>query len=681
MKKGVQKIFLGLFCLMLMLTTNAYASGGVKFGIQANKVVFRLSNFESSAQNYKLLFFAEAQFQDERVWICIDERRFDQESLYIAGREGIENVPAAEQIAAKLFEESDGKWTVGCELEESRHKFSVPSYEVKIAETNRQDELQEAQMYILMEEDKTILPLLLAENLYGFHIDLCEDGAVLEDAGSLFSEEPRLFVNSFTNGNGLEIELCDVAFIEPQTEMETESVDAKHIAEAETMSETETAEETEAEAMLETETLAKAESESMSEMETSAEVESESMSEVETSAEAESEIIAETESETTVAIVTEAVTTESESVTEKEIVAESETVTEVVIENGASSKNWMPIILATVFLVAAIIIFGVTKVKSRKRPKQMETMEFPENNGEGEEDTLDPIEAPIKSVQKLLIHGVVANNKGRVRKNNEDNFYLNGVYMKREKMDEGAFLTSSSQDVVQLYAVCDGMGGTDCGEDASYAAVQGLSVRKAEHAEMMDAQMLTASLRTISDEIYAKAKRKGQKSGTTIVMMLIKGQKAVFANVGDSRIYRFRNKKLSQISVDHSKVQRMISMGLLTPEQAKKDPSRHVITQYLGMSSDIKVSPYIVRENELCHDDTYLLCSDGLTDMVEDMQIEEILNKHAGLQDAADALVKMALANGGRDNVTVMLLRVINTEANRKNFFAGNRGRKTDSKW
>lgn len=659
MKKRIQKIFPGLLCLMLTLTMNAYASGNVKLGIQADKVVYRLSNFENSAQNYKLLFFAETKFRDESVWICIDERRFDRESLYAAGRGGIENVPRAERIAAKLFEENDGKWSVGCELEESRHRFSIPSYEVKIAETNRQDGLQEAQMYILMEEDKTILPLPLAENLYNFHIDLCEDGAVLEDAGYLFTEEPRLFVNDFANRNGLEIELCDVAFIEQQTEMKNESADAKYIAETEAMSETETEEETEPEVLSATETSAGTESESMSATERSAGA----------------------ESETTDAIETEAVTTEPESVTEKEIVTESETITEAVIENEANLKNWMPVILAIVFLAAAIIIFSVTKVKSRKRQKKTEAVEFPESNEEGEEDTLDPTKAPVKPAQKLLIQGVVANNKGRVRKNNEDNFYLNGVYMKREKMDEGAFLTSSSQDAVQLYAVCDGMGGTDCGEDASYAAVQGLSVRKNGHAEMTDAQMLTASLRTISDEIYAKAKSKGQKSGTTIVMMLVKGEKAVFANIGDSRIYRFRNKKLSQISVDHSKVQRMISMGLLTPEAAKKDPSRHVITQYLGMSDDIKVSPYIVRENELCHGDTYLLCSDGLTDMVEDRQMEEILNKHAGLQDTADALIKMALANGGRDNVTVMLLRVINTEADRKNFFAGNRGKKIDSKW
>ena len=103
----------------------------------------------------------------------------------------------------------------------------------------------------------------------------------------------------------------------------------------------------------------------------------------------------------------------------------------------------------------------------------------------------------------------------------------------------------------------------------------------------------------------------------------------------------------------------MISMGLLTPEQAKKDPSRHVITQYLGMPSEIRVSPYYAPTDQVAENDVYLLCSDGLSDMVEDAQMEAILRKKADPQEAASELVKTALENGGRDNVTVMVVKIV----------------------
>jgi serine/threonine protein phosphatase PrpC len=230
--------------------------------------------------------------------------------------------------------------------------------------------------------------------------------------------------------------------------------------------------------------------------------------------------------------------------------------------------------------------------------------------------------------------------------------------MQAGKVDEGAFLSNECRDQVQLYAVCDGMGGADSGEDASYKAVRELAHRKQEYQKWTHKEELTKVLRTISDDIYKEAAQKGQKSGTTVVMMLVAFPKVVLANVGDSRIYRFRGRKLTQVSLDHSKVQRMISMGLLTPEQAKTDPSRHVITQYLGMPSEIKVSPHIVSDITLQKGDVYVLCSDGLTDMVEDEQLEAILREKEDPREAVQALFQTAMNHGGRDNVTIMLLFV-----------------------
>lgn len=245
-----------------------------------------------------------------------------------------------------------------------------------------------------------------------------------------------------------------------------------------------------------------------------------------------------------------------------------------------------------------------------------------------------------------------------MRRNNEDNFYFNGDYMNREEIDEGAFIAEGCQDPVQLYAVCDGMGGEDSEEEASCRAVQELAKRKQDHGSMTDPGELTAVLCEISEKINKEAVQREQKSGTTIAMMLLAEGRAIFANVGDSRIYRFRDGQLTQISADHTKAQRMISMGILTPEQAKTDPGRHVITQYLGMSPDIGVFPHIVVDDDLQEEDIYILCSDGLTDLVEDSRIEAILQKEKYYRDAVQKLLKEAIYNGGRDNVTIMLIRV-----------------------
>lgn len=257
-----------------------------------------------------------------------------------------------------------------------------------------------------------------------------------------------------------------------------------------------------------------------------------------------------------------------------------------------------------------------------------------------------------------LIEAAVINNKGLVRTNNEDSFYLNGTFMPRNRMDEGAFFTGSSSSFNQLYAVCDGMGGADNGEDASFSAVHMLESLKPNLQALLDENVLTDTLRQMSDTISDSAAEKGLKSGTTLAMVLVDGDTAQVSNVGDSRVYRFHQGQLEQISRDHSKVQRMIDMGLITPEQARTDPERHKISQYLGMPKEIRCSPYIVSNIPLEVDDVYLICSDGLCDMVEDREIEYILRQSADPAIATRDLYDAAIRHGGRDNVTIIVLKV-----------------------
>ena len=258
----------------------------------------------------------------------------------------------------------------------------------------------------------------------------------------------------------------------------------------------------------------------------------------------------------------------------------------------------------------------------------------------------------------IIIQSAVVSHTGLVRGNNEDNFCLDGICMQRGKADDGAFITGNCEDEYQLYAVCDGMGGTEGGEEAAFCAVSALAERKKDYEKLADEVCLTEMLRDISERILDDAIARDQRSGTTIAMVLVAGSSVLVSNVGDSRIYRFRRGILTQISEDHSKVQRMVAMGLISPEQARVDPNRHIISQYLGMSEGVSISPFIDSSGRLQEDDIFLLCSDGLTDMAGDREIEAILLEEKEPADMARKLVDAALRSGGRDNVTAMILKV-----------------------
>lgn len=400
-------------------------------------------------------------------------------------------------------------------------------------------------------------------------------------------------------------------------------------------------------------------------------------SEQEETATEETESETQMESETESKITSEASEeTEVISETEESGKAESESNQETDRKSGEKGGIKIETVLLSIAIVLLIIcLFILLRMKGGKeknvsdRAVNEATRSGNRIEDDDSEDTVDPRRTQAREIKsaeskaavphkQIRIQASAINNKGRVRTNNEDSFYVNGIFMPRDRMDNGALLTRDFRNNVQLYAVCDGMGGTDSGEDASFCAVRELEKRKDDYQVLAEEEEIKDTLRQISDKVYEEATARGQKSGTTIVMMLVQAEQAIFANVGDSRIYRFRNQKLTQISLDHSKVQRMISMGLMTPEQARKDPGRHVITQYLGMAPDVRISPYIVRD-EMQKDDIYVLCSDGLTDMVEDIQIEAILKEKRKLQDTAKTLFETAMKNGGRDNATIVLVHIL----------------------
>ena len=244
-------------------------------------------------------------------------------------------------------------------------------------------------------------------------------------------------------------------------------------------------------------------------------------------------------------------------------------------------------------------------------------------------------------MKKDLVEAAVCNNMGLLRRNNEDNFCLNGRCMPLHAMDMGGLFACEGRGF-QIYAVCDGMGGGDRGEESAFEVANALC-EAARTGSMRSVKALDALLQRTSDGIYRKHET---FSGSTVALLILAGERAVIMNVGDSRIYCLRNGMFDQVSLDHVGYQ------------------AHSITQYLGMPEEETLAPYYRIEDRLqwARDDqgdaVFLLCSDGLTDMVADEDIKAVLLAERRPRVAAQKLVDMALRHGGRDNVTAMVVRV-----------------------
>lgn len=239
------------------------------------------------------------------------------------------------------------------------------------------------------------------------------------------------------------------------------------------------------------------------------------------------------------------------------------------------------------------------------------------------------------------VQAAVCNNMGHLRRNNEDNFFLNGKYMLLRQMDAGGTFTCEGTGP-QVYAVCDGMGGGDAGEEASFMVVEALA-EATKNGGIPSAKALCELLQRTSNRINRKH---NSVTGSTVAMLAIDAGHVLVLNVGDSRIYRLRNGRFKQVSFDHVGYQ------------------AHSITQYLGMPEDDPLEPYM-RMDDVGEwtvgadtDTVYLLCSDGLTDMVANLDIRTILMREKDPKAAAQQLVEAALRHGGKDNVTAMVVRV-----------------------
>ena len=243
---------------------------------------------------------------------------------------------------------------------------------------------------------------------------------------------------------------------------------------------------------------------------------------------------------------------------------------------------------------------------------------------------------------------------GLVRSENQDNLYVNGAY-RPDVTDFSEFRHETITSDLGLFAVADGMGGEKHGELASLITVSALN--SAEHSS----EGLQRYLLERNDTICELSEEMGgSRIGSTYVGINIIGNDADILNIGDSRIYLFRQGTLTQLSYDHTSAQRMIDLGMLDKVAAAKHPDKHKLTQHMGISpTEFVIEPYRAHLAVL-PGDVFLLCSDGLTDMLDDQGIESILTTHGDIQDAAENLYATALQNGGRDNTTVILVQAEN---------------------
>lgn len=244
------------------------------------------------------------------------------------------------------------------------------------------------------------------------------------------------------------------------------------------------------------------------------------------------------------------------------------------------------------------------------------------------------------------LESAIYSDAGRVRSHNEDAVYANAH--------------------LGLAILADGMGGYNAGEVASHMVTtllssgveEALSHQLPEGGRRQAHDILEAEIASANNAVYQAAQSQAEYAGmgTTLVVALFYGEAMTVAHIGDSRLYRLRGEEFRQLTRDHSLLQEQIDRGLLSQEEARHAKNRNLVTRALGVDATVEAE---MRDYDTLAGDIYLLCSDGLSDMVEDGAIGKAMEKYsADLDLAAAKLVQLANEQGGRDNVSVILLRI-----------------------
>lgn len=228
---------------------------------------------------------------------------------------------------------------------------------------------------------------------------------------------------------------------------------------------------------------------------------------------------------------------------------------------------------------------------------------------------------------------------------------------RKRKVNQDYIFTSEKPigNLSNLFIVADGMGGHNAGDYASKCTVETIVEEAQNSFEKNPVLILGKAIQLANERIRKKAleDEKYAGMGTTLVAATCVGQYLHVANVGDSRLYVI-NEKITQITTDHSLVEEMVRLGGIDREAARMHPDKNIITRAVGASEEVKVDFFT---SELKKGDIILMCSDGLTNMVEDEEIRMIVSGQRDVVEMAEALVNEANDNGGKDNISVIIIK------------------------
>lgn len=269
----------------------------------------------------------------------------------------------------------------------------------------------------------------------------------------------------------------------------------------------------------------------------------------------------------------------------------------------------------------------------------------------------------------MHIECAVFSHEGKLRTSNEDNYFMNGLI--RENV-----LENRRQEKINgvgnkfVFSICDGMGGESYGEIASLCSVKAMKIfLKKKWSKQVLEEFIENARKNLEMQLF---KNTCMDSGTTVTVLVFDDGIAYAANLGDSRIYLYRDKNLLQLSKDHTQAQLLAENGLLQVKDARECREGHALTRYLGTDVDVLADDFYFWEPlKLCKGDVFLLCSDGLTDMLTDEKIQYCIEKNTDrdIYELAEVLCNCALQEGGIDNITCLTVKV--EDVDEKNTFWG----------
>ena len=242
-------------------------------------------------------------------------------------------------------------------------------------------------------------------------------------------------------------------------------------------------------------------------------------------------------------------------------------------------------------------------------------------------------------------------------------FSRTDVGMIREVNEDRVFVSNEPiGKLPNLLVVADGMGGHQAGEYASRLAVEVLQQELARSREDTPEAMIRQAISTVNDKLLETAKqdRRLRGMGTTMVVATVIERTLYFANVGDSRLYLL-NDEIKQLSKDHSLVQEMVRLGGINQEEAKHHPDKNIITRAVGAKEKIEIDFFEYRLN---NDDIILMCTDGLSNMLDEAEIFRTVKGARDLVEAVEQLIEKANKNGGSDNIGIVIAKPFADEVN-----------------